>query len=296
MQSPKKHNNKDVAHAEAIPVLKYRVITALALAAIIIPSVLFLPFIGFATVFAAIALLAAWEWTDLSGLTSKSGKLAFCIALLLVFASYKLWVHYLFDWFMWPVLAWWLVLAIAMRQIPARLLQLNYSLTAKLTIGFFVLMSAWVMLVWLRVNFGVGQVLYLLVLIAVADMAAYFTGKNWGVTQLLPEISPGKSVEGLYGAWCAALLLALAVGAYFYGVAGKWNGMVFADFVLLSLMTVLASVCGDLFESLVKRLRGVKDSGAWLPGHGGVLDRIDSLLAAAPMFYAGCATREIFFQ
>lgn len=255
-----------------------------------------MPTLGFVVAFGSIALLAGWEWGSLAGVENRSARLAFCGALLLTMATYRLWLGYLFDWFMWPVLAWWVALAIAMRQVPEKLLKWNYPVAAKLAVGYFVLLSAWIMFVWLHVNFGAKQVLYLLVLIAVADMGAYFVGKNWGVNKLMPEISPGKTVEGLYGALGAAVLLALAVGGYFYGIAEKWSGMVFADFVLLSVMTVLASVCGDLFESLLKRLRGVKDSGAWLPGHGGVLDRIDSLLAAVPMFYAGCYLREIFFQ
>lgn len=297
MQVSKKQNNKkDAAAAATQPAGKNRVLTGVAVAAVIIPAVLFLPVLGFVIAFAALALLAAWEWSDLAGLTNPKGRAGFVAALLATMASYQLWLGYLFDWFMWPVLAFWLVLAIAMRQAPNRLLQWRYPTAAKLALGYFVLLSAWVLFVWLRVNFGAAQVLYLLVLTSVADMAAYFVGKRWGQTKLLPEISPGKTVEGLYGAMGAVLVLALLVGGYFFGIAGSWSGMVFGDFILLSLMTVLISVAGDLFESLVKRLRGVKDSGTWLPGHGGVLDRIDSLLAAVPMFYIGCYVREIFFQ
>ncbi|WP_082411350.1 phosphatidate cytidylyltransferase [Methylogaea oryzae] len=282
--------------AEATPATKLRIITGLAVAAVIVPAVLFLPTLGFVIAFGLIAVLAGWEWSNLAGVENRSGRLAFCGSLLLTMASYHYWLGYLFDWFMWPVLAWWVALAIALRQMPGKLLQWKYPVAVKLAVGYFVLLSAWIMFVWLHVNFGSYQVLYLLVLIAVADMGAYFVGKNYGFSKLMPEISPGKTVEGLYGALGAAALLALLVGGYFYLIAEKWSGMVFADFLLLSVMTVLASICGDLFESLVKRLRGVKDSGSWLPGHGGVLDRIDSLLAAVPMFYAGCYLREIFFQ
>jgi phosphatidate cytidylyltransferase len=146
-------------------------------------------------------------------------------------------------------------------------------------------------MVWLRTNFGAMQVLYLVLLIWLADIAAYFSGKRWGLTKLLPEISPGKTVEGLYGALAAAAIFAAAVAAF-----KEFKLIMLGDFVFLSIVTVLISVVGDLFESWAKRVRGVKDSGTLLPGHGGMLDRIDSLLAAVSVFYVGCALREIFLQ
>ncbi|MEA3412443.1 MAG: phosphatidate cytidylyltransferase, partial [Pseudomonadota bacterium] len=124
--------------------------------------------------------------------------------------------------------------------------------------------------------------LYLLVLIWLADSAAYFSGKKLGRTRLAPALSPGKSREGVFGALAATLLLGLA-GAWWFD-AGLVDGVYF---VILSLLTALVSVEGDLFESLLKRRAGVKDSGRILPGHGGVLDRIDSLTAAAPVFWMG---------
>jgi len=127
--------------------------------------------------------------------------------------------------------------------------------------------------------------MYLLLLIWAADIAAYFTGKKWGKTKLAPEISPGKTVAGMYGALIAGLVCAVVL-SLIYG----FNLMIASDFMLLSVLTVLISIYGDLFVSVVKRQRGVKDSGSLLPGHGGVLDRIDSMIAAIPFFY-GC----IFF-
>jgi phosphatidate cytidylyltransferase len=128
--------------------------------------------------------------------------------------------------------------------------------------------------------------MYFLILIWAADISAYFAGKKWGTTQLAPEISPGKTVAGMYGALIAGTVWA----AIFIGYYGYRDGFVWIrifDFILLSVLTVLISIYGDLFVSVVKRQRGVKDSGSLLPGHGGVLDRIDSLIAAIPFFYAG---------
>ena len=138
-----------------------------------------------------------------------------------------------------------------------------------------------------------GMVMYFLILIWSADILAYFTGKKWGKEKLSPDISPGKTVEGFYGALAAGLLC--GIGFYVFEKVtyggnvdyGTLHYMTSFDFILLSVLTVMVSVYGDLFFSLVKRQKGVKDTGSILPGHGGVLDRIDSVIAAAPFFYAG---------
>ena len=124
--------------------------------------------------------------------------------------------------------------------------------------------------------------MYFLVLIWLADISAFFVGKKWGSTKLAPEISPGKTVVGMYGALVSGLVCA-AILSLIYG----FQLMIASDFILLSVLAVLISIYGDLFISVVKRQRGVKDSGSLLPGHGGILDRIDSLIAAIPFFY-GC--------
>ncbi len=123
--------------------------------------------------------------------------------------------------------------------------------------------------------------LFLLVLIWIADSGAYFAGRRWGRVKLAPAVSPGKTREGVYGALAGAMLCALAL-AWMRPEIGA--ALVT---IPLCLLTCLVSVAGDLFESLIKRQAGVKDSGTLLPGHGGVLDRIDSLTAAAPVFVFG---------
>jgi phosphatidate cytidylyltransferase len=177
----------------------------------------------------------------------------------------------------------------AIRMVPDKLLAFRYPVALKLLVGWFVLLTAWILMLWLRMNFGVKQVLFLIVLIWLADAGAYFVGSRFGRTKLLPQISPGKTVEGVYGALFLTALYAAAVGFYF-----DFKPIVISDFVLLSLATVVISIAGDLFESLVKRLRGVKDSGAMFPGHGGVLDRIDSLVAGVAVFYLGSYLLEIY--
>lgn len=271
--------------------LKNRVVTALILAPLIILAVLKLPPLWFAIVWGVVIAVAAWEWSNLSGLVSIAGRAGFLAVMAAFMLSGPKWAGFALDWLPWVVVAWWFVLGILLRRIPAKLLELTYPKAVVLCSGGFVLITAWILMVWLRTNFGVMQVLYLLLLIWLADVAAYFTGKKWGQTRLAPEISPGKTVEGLYGAMIVSIVFAVGVGIF-----KQFTALTVFDFVILSLVTVVMSVVGDLFESLAKRVRGVKDSGSILPGHGGLLDRIDSLLAAVAVFYTGSMLAEIFLQ
>jgi phosphatidate cytidylyltransferase len=124
----------------------------------------------------------------------------------------------------------------------------------------------------------------------VADTAAYFAGKRYGTRKLAPRISPNKTTAGAWGALAGAAALALAAGL----LLGE-RGLALAALVGLALLVVGASIAGDLFESLLKRQAGVKDSGTLFPGHGGLLDRFDSLFAAIPVFAAGKALLDLAF-
>jgi len=145
-----------------------------------------------------------------------------------------------------------------------------------------VLVPAWASLVVIHGVDPQGPrlLLFLMVLIWVADSFAYFAGRRWGRTKLAPVISPGKTREGVYGALAGAVLC----GGGLVWLMPQGNPLLL---ILFCLLIVLVSVVGDLFESLMKRQAGVKDSGSLLPGHGGMLDRIDSLTAAAPLFLLG---------
>ena len=127
---------------------------------------------------------------------------------------------------------------------------------------------------------GHAWVLYLLTLVWAADIGAYFAGKYWGRHKLIPRVSPGKTVEGAVGGFVLSMLVTLAGFAYFHPQSiGIW--------FLIAALTTLISMLGDLFISMLKRRSQLKDTGHILPGHGGVLDRLDSLIAAAPMIYCG---------
>jgi len=269
--------------------LRNRLITAAVLAPIIILGILKLQWQWFAFMWGMVILMASWEWTDLAGLSSLWSRLGFVGVLLICQLTARYWASYALDWLPWLAVIWWFAIGMAMRVAPDKLLRLRYPPVLKFLVGLFFLITAWILMVWLRIHFEVKQVLFLFLLIWLADAAAYFIGKRFGQTKLLPQISPGKTREGVYGALVAAAILSAAVG-----VAYEFKPIMIADFVVLSLLTVIISVCGDLFESLAKRLRGVKDSGTMVPGHGGVLDRIDSLAAGVSVFYLGSMLRGIF--
>jgi phosphatidate cytidylyltransferase len=167
------------------------------------------------------------------------------------------------------------------------------NISTRTLAGLLILVPAWTAVVYLQglSDQGPAYVLFLLLLIWCADTAAYFGGRAWGKRKLLVNVSPGKTWEGAGSALVAVGVLSW-VGAHILGVAAEQLSV----FIGLSLVTVLFSILGDLIESMYKRQAGLKDSGTLLPGHGGVLDRIDSLTAAAPIFVLGLLSSGILPQ
>jgi len=280
--------------------LLLRILTALVLIPLVVAAVIFLPALYFALMMGIIVLAAAWEWTFLIGLDKLLSRILFLIVLIVPMVLITFWTQLLelialvFEypeikeisgWIEWvvvlPVL-FWVVVMILIRQVPEAILKIDMKSCYKALMGWFALLMAWMFISRLHLLYGYEMVLYFMILIWVADIAAYFSGKTWGKTKLSPEISPGKTIEGMYGALVSAVVCGIAL-ALIYG----FPLMNATDFVLLSVLTVLLSIYGDLFFSLIKRQKGVKDSGNLLPGHGGILDRVDSIIAAAPFFYAG---------
>jgi len=262
-------------------VFKQRFITAVLLGTAVLAAVFLLPPLPFAVGVAAVVLLAAREWGNFCGL-AESGRLLYGAVIALLLLGLAL---------VPKALAGPLLLGVAaLFWIWGCYLVLRYPAThgfaarnSRLLIGLFVLLPTWLALVELKASAN-GQLALLLLLLLVwgADTGAYCAGKLFGRTRLIPRVSPGKTLEGLVG----GVLTCLLIGAGF----AIWRELPMAAsvyLVLLSLVTCLAAVFGDLFESMFKRERGIKDSGSLLPGHGGVLDRIDSLTAAAPIFMLG---------
>lgn len=267
--------------------LKRRLLTALVLIVGLAGAVLALHTPWLAVVLAAIALLGAFEWAQFLNLRSWPARLAYTavIAALLWFCWRSVLPSvYLQDFILFGGL-WWLLATLWLSQPSLCANSRGFvALLCKGIAGVLALVPAWVALLALHATsvHGSHRLLFLLSLIWVADTAAYFTGHHWGRVKLAPRISPGKTRVGVYGA-----LAAVAVYAF---IAAPWLGVPGTSriaFTVLCVVTTAFSVVGDLFESLFKRQRGMKDSGTLIPGHGGVLDRIDSLTAAAPIFALG---------
>ncbi|ASF47891.1 phosphatidate cytidylyltransferase [Methylovulum psychrotolerans] len=280
--------------------LLQRIITASILATLIALAVFLLPIDYFSLVLAIIALIGGWEWGNLIGINSLLKRVLFLVMMIVPMLGIHFWTQLLevvatlldwtevrtysgvLDWLAVPPVMFWLLMMIMIRNAPGGVLALQLKPRYKVFIGWFVLLATWMFLSRLRSFYGSEMTMYFLLLIWGADVAAYFVGKKYGTVKLSPEISPGKTVQGMYGALAAGALCGIILCLiYLFPI------MISADFVLLSALTVLISIYGDLFFSVVKRQRGVKDSGSILPGHGGILDRIDSIIAAAPFFYAG---------
>ncbi|MCG7983698.1 MAG: phosphatidate cytidylyltransferase [Candidatus Thiodiazotropha lotti] len=264
--------------------LKQRVITALILAPLVISSVLLLPTTYVALLLAVVVLVGSREWARLSGFTNLPQQLLYTLLMLLLLGcSYFLmppsWIPVITGF----AVVWWCFVLVRIIRYRADQIPSDHSLLKGLE-GIVVLLPPWLALITLHQipGFGPGLMLFVLMLIWSADVGAYFAGHRWGSHKLAPQVSPGKTREGVYGAMGSALLC---------GVVLIWwlESSVLKSILilLLCLVTMLSSVVGDLFESLLKRQRGMKDSGTLLPGHGGMLDRIDSLTAAAPVFLFG---------
>ena len=258
---------------------KKRILTA----TIWIPLFLFLLFylssIQFLIFTAFITLIGAWEWTRLSGISNLFWRYAYLALMGYVLFS-MLFVFAPIVFFLAFVV--WLFAIILILRYPTSSL-LSKNLVWRGSMGIVVLVPCWVAINFIRNQpQGVYLLLALFLLIWGADSAAYFVGKKWGKTKLAPHISPGKTREGCIGALIFSLCFALLIFYFEPSLRQKWLGV-----ILLTFITVIFSIVGDLFESMLKRQVGLKDSGKLFPGHGGLLDRIDSLTAAAPIFALG---------
>ena len=262
--------------------LKLRIITALVLIPVFVLSVLYMPDVWFAVFMASVIALAAWEWAAIVGYKETLKRSGYVTTIILIMATVFVYRSSpLATWVITMALLWWLCAAwMVVRYQRHQGLDFHLIMPAGI-IGVLVLVPAWLSLIMLHADEpeGIKLVLFLLVLIWSADISAYFCGRRWGKNKLCDQVSPGKSWEGVFGALFAGTMAALA-----YALSQGMNGLDILIFVSICLLTVMASVLGDLLESLMKRLGEVKDSGSILPGHGGVLDRIDSLTAALPVF------------
>lgn len=269
--------------------LKWRLLTAFTLIAIVVVGIFTLPKAGFAIGCAVFTLLAGYEWCDLVKLNSVAKTLFFGTLILAMFGLYSypaLLLPFLtISCILWLLNGCW-VLAY---QNGSRYWPKSPMFVGLL--GVIILLAMWAGFMYVRELGDLrGPILMLLCLLVVwgADTFAYFAGRRYGKRVLISEVSPKKTWEGLWGGLLGVivgLIIIFAVFAHFKFYLGI---PLFLLFYLL-IFVFFVSVMGDLFESMVKRFEGVKDSGNLLPGHGGMLDRMDSLIAAMPFFALGCA-------
>lgn len=275
--------------------LKQRVLTAIVLAAVFLLALIYLPGPLFSAFAATITLIGAWEWANLSGWGRYWQRTLYVLLAGSLLAGVALYldIHNLpetaltgetldenqrlaFRNILVVGCAWWALALLWVQGYPSSAL-LWHSRWMRALMGILVLIPAWAGLSFVRVQEGGPWLLVLLVaVVACADIGGYFTGRRWGRRKLAASVSPGKTWEGFAGGVVANLLLATLIGLLWKGGLLFWMAII--------VPTSLVSVLGDLLESMVKRQRGIKDSSALLPGHGGVLDRVDSLTSAAPVF------------
>ncbi len=259
-------------------VLRQRVITAVALVAVLLGVMLGLPSIATVWLVTVLVLVGAWEWAAFIGKAGNASRAAFTavIALALIACLYFYSTSPGFvRLVMTLAMIWWIVAFLWVSLAPARVTPVSAAFA-----GLFSLVPCWLALV--HVTFTTGStywVLFTLALVWAADTGAFFAGRWLGRVPLAPRVSPKKTWEGVIGgvitsglvAWVGATLL-----KQYLAVADVW------PFVATCIAVAALSIVGDLTESMLKRAVGLKDSGSVFPGHGGMLDRIDSVTAAAP--------------
>ncbi|MDQ6917529.1 MAG: phosphatidate cytidylyltransferase [Pseudomonadota bacterium] len=269
--------------------MRTRILTALVLVPLTVAALFLLPSRAWAALTLMVVLIASSEWAALSDFRTPAKWLF--VAAMFVFGVgmlYSPWTE--FDaGGSWPdalVLSIYGAATLFWVAIAPPWLYFGWRIRFKpilLLVGALVLAATWISVVQLQAR-SPALLLALMAIVWVADTAAYFAGRRFGKCKLAPAISPGKTWEGVYGALIAVALYALALLPFAHD-AGYSNTLVpavVAVWIAMVLALATLSIVGDLFESQLKRQRGVKDSGRMLPGHGGVLDRIDALMAALP--------------
>ncbi|CAG73948.1 phosphatidate cytidylyltransferase [Pectobacterium atrosepticum SCRI1043] len=273
--------------------LKYRLITAFILIPIVIAALFLLPPLGFTLVTLAVCMLAAWEWGQLAGFASYGQRLwlailcGFLLALMLLsLPAYHYSVHIpQISIALWSSLVWWGVALFLVLFYPASASFWRHSRTLRLVFGIMTIVPFfWGMVALRHYNYAINPfagawwLLYVMLLVWGADSGAYMFGKLFGKRKLAPKVSPGKTWEGFLGGLATSALISLLFSLYAPLTVAA------STLLICSIAAALASVLGDLTESMFKREAGIKDSSHLIPGHGGVLDRIDSLTAAVPVF------------
>lgn len=267
--------------------LYQRILTAIPLAAFVGWMIFFQPTSVFFYFVLFIVLIAGYEWAKLSGINNVYIRYIFALFITVIAWALK---QYAADYALWAIyiaVMWWFsisyYLKFAKPKSPTSELRLDKLLVAFIVLPAAALSMEMIHSMYVGIDWqGPAWLFYALSLVWVADIGAYFSGKKFGKNKLAPDISPGKTKEGLFGALLATSLYTL-IASYYFELSSERAIIL----VLLSVILTFISVSGDLYFSFLKREAGLKDSGNILPGHGGILDRIDSVLAAMPVFVLG---------
>ena len=268
-----------------------RILTAIPLAIFVIWMIFFQPTSVFFYFVLFIVLISGYEWAKLSGISSFALRCGFAVVITLLTWAVHQYADAYVDLLIKLAAVSWFAITVYLKLSEPSSVNTSFN-PIKLASSFIILPAAALAMHDIHGmslltggpggSQGADWLFYALSLVWVADIGAYFSGKNFGKHKLAPHISPGKTIEGLAGGVIATSLYTLAA-AYYFELAMEKTLLL----VLLSVIVTLISVSGDLFFSFLKREAGLKDSGRILPGHGGILDRIDSVLAAMPVFLVG---------
>lgn len=267
---------------------KTRVITALVMAPIAIAAIWFLPTEWMMVVAAVLFLMGLWEWFDLAEIEDPVSRtvlliahMALMVAIVWGSRSSSGYTFALFELATVIGVVWWLLAGAWLTRHTFASNHESWARVFKLAAGALAVIPAWCALTWLHATEPNGHrwLLAALMVVWAADTGAYFAGRAFGRNKLAPTISPNKTVEGMFGGVASGVIVGCALGVLAGATVDQLPLVAIASFA-----AAMFSVIGDLFESLLKRHVGVKDSGHLLPGHGGVLDRIDGVLAALPVF------------
>ncbi|MBX4180874.1 phosphatidate cytidylyltransferase [Sodalis sp. CWE] len=275
--------------------IKQRIVTSFLLIPIVIFLLFSLSLTGFSLITLAICMLSAWEWGKLAGLNSNSHKIFLTIlygiflTLLMIFmtSTHSSFLVWRINFISLTILFWWFIIVFCLiLSYPYSSTIWRTSILLRLIFGFLTISPFfWGMLI-LRYHhystnsfIGAWWILYVMVLVWSTDTGAYIFGRTLGYYRLAPKISPKKTWEGFIGG-----LITSATVSWLFGIYAPLESKSTVALIVSSIATVLASVLGDLIESMLKREVKIKDSSRLIPGHGGILDCIDSLIAALPIF------------
>jgi phosphatidate cytidylyltransferase len=276
--------------------LKKRVTTAAIIAAVFIATVVWAPLFYFQLAMLVLFLIAAWEWATLAGFGKTWQKVVYVWSVLIVACALQLLTQLVFlpvhlftepeflyliwiEWLMAFAVVFWSFAFLLITTYP-RCTWIFSSRTLRAMMGWMVLVPTWAGVIFLKQQHESGGLILLVVaMIACADIGAYFVGVRFGKHKLAPSVSPGKSWEGVIGAILCNIFFVTALALYWHLSIDE-----LISFFWVTIIVVVFSIIGDLFESMLKRYSNIKDSGTILPGHGGLLDRIDGWMAAVPVF------------